>query len=99
VPQALVLNACHERRFTAAQEAEVLGLISDGASGRLPGGIPLPDALVAARRHLRRAKLTRFYTGWLKKRLPLPTVRLPYLFDDEIGIDAVRALAARLEAA
>jgi len=98
-PQALVLNACHERRFTAAQEAEVLRLIADGADGRLPGGIRLPDALVAARRHLRRAKLTRFYAGWLKKRLPLPTVRLPYLFDEEIGLDAVRALAARLEAA
>lgn len=99
VPQALVLNACHERRFTAAQESEILALIADGADGRLPGGLRLPDALLSARRHLRRAKLTRFYAGWLKKRLPLPTVRLPYLFDEEIGIDAVRALAARLEAA
>ena len=62
-PQALVLNACHERRFTTAQEAEVLRLIAEGADGRLPGGVPLPDALRAARRHLRRAKLTRFYEG------------------------------------
>jgi anion-transporting ArsA/GET3 family ATPase len=46
VPQALVLNACHERRFTAAQESEVLALIADGADGRLPGGLRLPDALL-----------------------------------------------------
>lgn len=98
-PRALVLNACHERRFTQAQEAEVMRLLAAGADGRLAGGVGLPDALLSARRHLRRAKLTRFYAGWLKKRLPLPTVRLPYLFDEDIGIEAVRTLAARLEAA
>lgn len=97
--RALVLNACHERRFTRAQEAEVLGLIADGAQGRLPGGVPLAGALEAARRHLRRAKLTRFYESWLRKRLPLPTVSLPYLFDEEIGPESVDELAARLAAA
>ena len=97
--RALVLNACHERRFTQGQEREVLRLIADGADGRLPGGIPLGGALEAARRHLRRAKLTRFYRDWLRKRLPLPTVMLPYLFDEEIGPASVDALAARLAAA
>lgn len=97
--RALVLNACHERRFTTQQEAEVLRLIADGASGRLAGGVPLEGALEAARRHLRRAKLTRFYRNWLRKRLPLPTVELPYLFDEEIGPDAVDTLAGRLAAA
>jgi anion-transporting ArsA/GET3 family ATPase len=97
--RALVLNACHERRFTTQQEAEVLRLIADGASGRLPGGVPLEGALEAARRHLRRAKLTRFYRNWLRKRLPLPTVELPYLFDEEIGPDSVETLAGRLAAA
>lgn len=96
---ALVLNACHERRFTPSQEAEVLGLIAEGAGGRLPGGVPLAGALEAARRHLRRAKLTRFYRNWLRKRLPLPTVTLPYLFDEEIGPASVATMAARLAAA
>ena len=97
--RALVLNACHERRFTHAQEAEVLRLIADGATGRLAGGVPLEGALEAARRHLRRAKLTRFYKTWLRKRLPLPTVSLPYLFEEEIGPRSVDDLAARLAAA
>ena len=97
--QALVLNACHERRFAPAQEAEVLRLIADGADGRLPGGVPLGGALEAARRHLRRAKLTRYYENWLRKRLPLPTVTLPYLFDEDIGPAAVDLLADRLAAA
>jgi anion-transporting ArsA/GET3 family ATPase len=97
--RALVLNACHERRFTTQQEAEVLRLIADGASGRLPGGVPLEGALEAARRHLRRGKLTRFYRNWLRERLPLPTVELPYLFDEEIGPDSVETLAGRLAAA
>jgi anion-transporting ArsA/GET3 family ATPase len=97
--RALVLNACHERRFTSPQEAEVLSLLAEGASGRLPGSVPLAGALEAARRHLRRAKLTRFYTSWLRKRLPLPTVSLPYLFDEEIGPASVDLLAERLAAA
>ena len=97
--RALVLNACHERRFARAEEAEVLRLIAQGASGRLPGGVPLQGALQAARRQLRRAKLTRYYQGWLRKRLPLPTIALPYVFDEDIGSAAVDVLAARLAAA
>ena len=97
--RALVLNACHERRFARAEEAEVLRLIAEGASGRLPGGVPLRGALQAARRQLRRAKLTRYYQGWLRKRLPLPMVALPYVFDEDIGSAAVDVLAARLAVA
>ncbi len=97
--RALVLNACHERRFAPAEEAQVLRLIADDADGRLPGGVPLRGALQAARRQLRRAKLTRYYQNWLRKRLPLPSISLPYVFDEDIGPAAVDALAARLAAA
>ena len=97
--QAVVLNACHERRFTEAEEAEVLRLAAGGASGRLERGIPLAGALRAARRQLRRAKLTRFYQTRLKRSLPLPLVALPYLFREEIGPEDVRELAERLAAA
>src|SRR5262245_2620814 len=48
--RAVVLNACHERRFTKAQEAEVLRLTADEATGSLPGGVDLGAALAAARR-------------------------------------------------
>ena len=97
--QAVVLNACHERRFSEAEEAEVLRLAAGGASGRLERGIPLAGALRAARRQLRRAKLTRFYQTRLKRSLPLPLVALPYLFREEIGPEDVRELAERLAAA
>ena len=97
--QAVVLNACHERRFSEAEEAEVLRLAAEGASGRLERGVPLAGALRAARRHLRRAKLTRFYQARLKRRLPLPLVSLPYLFREALGPDDLRELAGRLAAA
>jgi len=97
--QAVVLNACHERRFSEAEEAEVLRLAAEGASGRLERGVPLAGALRAARRHLRRAKLTRFYQARLKRRLPLPLASLPYLFREALGPDDLRELAGRLAAA
>jgi anion-transporting ArsA/GET3 family ATPase len=97
--QAVFLNACHEPRFSSAQEAEVLALASRGAQGRLSEDVPLSGALMAARRHIRRRKLTRFYETRLRRALPLPLVSLPYLFDPSPGLDALRALAARLEAA
>lgn len=96
---AVVLNACHERRFSEAEEAEVLRLAAAGTGGRLERGIPLAGALRAARRQLRRAKLTRFYQTRLKRRLPLPLVSLPYLFREELGPEDVRELAERLAAA
>jgi MinD-like ATPase involved in chromosome partitioning or flagellar assembly len=95
---AVVLNASHQRRFNAAEEAQILRLLAEGATGQI-GRVPLGGALRAARRHLRRAKLTRFYETRLKRSLPLPLVSLPYLFREELGPADVRELAARLGAA
>jgi anion-transporting ArsA/GET3 family ATPase len=96
-PRVVVLNAAHERRFTEAQEGEVLRLAAAGADGRLARGVPLAPAVDAARRHLRRLKLTRFYQTRLKRSIPRPLVTLPYLFDDPIGPESLRVLADRLE--
>jgi anion-transporting ArsA/GET3 family ATPase len=95
----LLLNACHERQLGEAEEAEVLRLSAAGAGGVLGPGVRLEAALAAARRHIRRRKLTRFYESRLKKVLPLPLVRLPYLFREEIGPAEVALLAERLAAA
>jgi anion-transporting ArsA/GET3 family ATPase len=98
-PLAVFLNASHERRLTGAQEAEVLRLSAAGAEGRLPGGIRLSGALGAARRQVRRRKLTDFYLRRLRRSLGLPVVSLPYLFDEAIGVEALGLLSARIEAA
>jgi len=95
---AVFLNACHERRLTEDQEAEVLRLAAAGADGPLARGIRLGPALAAGRRQIRRRKLTRFYQARLRKALPFPLVSLPYLFEEEMGAGAIRALAERLEA-
>ena len=93
---AAAIAAVNAERTESASER----LIERDKFSRLaPGGVPLAGALEAARRHLRRAKLTRFYRNWLRKRLPLPTVTLPYLFDEEIGPASVATMAARLAAA
>jgi anion-transporting ArsA/GET3 family ATPase len=97
--RAVVLNACHERRFTKAQEAEVLRLTAEQATGTLPGGVPLGAALGAARRLLRRERMTRFYQGRLRRELALPLLSLPFLFQEQIGPTQVEQLADRLEAA
>ena len=96
---ALFLNCCHERRLDEAQESEVLRLSALGAGGALGPGVRLEAALAAARRHIRRRKLTRFYETRLRKSLDLPLVRLPYLFREEIGPAEVALLAERLAAA
>jgi anion-transporting ArsA/GET3 family ATPase len=94
---ALVMNACHERRFSEAEAADVLRLSAEHASGPLAPGIELSGALGAARRHLRRRKMTRFYQARLRKQLPdLPLVSLPYLHD-EIDEQALLLFAERLE--
>jgi anion-transporting ArsA/GET3 family ATPase len=98
-PRAVFLNACHERRFTEAQEASILWLAAQGAGGALAPGVSLPAALAAARRHIRRHKLTRFYLARLRRALDTPLVALPYLFQDDVGLDGIRVLAERLEAA
>lgn len=98
-PRVVFLNACHERRFTEAQEATVLRLASQGVTGALAPGVSLGAALAAARRHLRRHKLTRFYLARLRRALATPLVALPYLFRDDLVLDDIRTLAERLEAA
>jgi len=97
-PSALILNACHEPRFSRAEEAWILERLAEGADGPLARGIRLPAALAAARRHLRRAKLARFYHGRLRRALRVPILTLPFLFEEELGPDALRVLAERLEA-
>ena len=96
---AVVLNACHERRFTDEDEAEVLRLTTEGAGGDLEEGVPLPAALRAARRQIRRRKLTRFYQARLRRSVNAPLVSLPFLFREALGPDDVRLLAGLLEAA
>jgi anion-transporting ArsA/GET3 family ATPase len=98
-PAALVLNACHERRFREAEEAEVLRLAASAPAGRLEGGVSLSAAVVAARRHIRRRKLTRFYEARLKRALPVPLVSLPFLFREALDLEDLRFLASRFEAA
>ncbi len=98
-PAAVVLNACHERRFTDEDEAEVLRLTTEGAEGDVEPEVPLPAALRAARRQIRRRKLTRFYRDRLRRTLDAPLVSLPFLFREALGPDDVRLLAAKLEAA
>jgi anion-transporting ArsA/GET3 family ATPase len=97
-PRLLVLNGIHERRLTAAQEAEVLRLSARGASGRLAAGVPLEAALEAARRQIRRRKLSRFYETRLRRSLSLPIVTLPHVYDEPIGSEALHRLSQRLEA-
>jgi hypothetical protein len=92
-PSAIVLNACHERRFTADEEAAVLRLTRAGASGRLRGGVPLEDALLAASRHLRRARLTRFYERRLRRAGEANLVRMPFLYDAPLESEGISRLA------
>lgn len=95
-PLGVVLNACHERRLTPAQEAEVLRRLADGDDGPLGENAGLRAGLVAARRHIRRRRLTQFYLNKLKRSLPLPVVTLPYLFEETLGPQALRRLGERL---
>jgi hypothetical protein len=96
---ALILNGCHERRFTAAQEAEILRRVGEDEDGKLAPGVTLKAALAAGRRHIRRRKLTQFYQRRLKQASDTPMVSLPLLFTDRIDEAALEVLAARLEAA
>ena len=97
--RTVILNACHERRFSAAEEAEILSLGMEGADGRLAPGIGLAGALAAARRHIRRRKLTDFYKKKLRRALSVPLITLPFLPDEALSAEAVRLLAERIEAA
>jgi anion-transporting ArsA/GET3 family ATPase len=98
-PQAVVLNGCHERRFSDAEEAELLRLARAGGGGELEPGVPLQAALRAARRQVRRRKLTRFYRERLARALDAPLVSLPFLFRESLGMRELHVLAEALEAA
>jgi anion-transporting ArsA/GET3 family ATPase len=98
-PSAFVRNACHERRFSDEEEAEVLRLTAAGAAGRLSASVSLEAGLRAARRQIRRRKLTSFYERRLARTLEAPLVRLPFLVRERLGIEDLRLLAKRLEAA
>jgi anion-transporting ArsA/GET3 family ATPase len=98
-PEALFLNACHERRFREEEEAEVLRLSAEGPGGLLAEGVSVAAALHAARRQIRRRKMTRFYQDRLRRTLPAPVVTLPHLFASPLDLAALRILAQRLEAA
>jgi anion-transporting ArsA/GET3 family ATPase len=98
-PSAIVLNGCHERRFSDQDEAEVLRLAASGAEGEIEPGVPLPAALRAARRQIRRRKLTRFYRDRLRRTLEAPLVSLPFLFREALGVAELRQLAGALETA
>jgi anion-transporting ArsA/GET3 family ATPase len=98
-PRALVLNGCHERRFTEEEEASVLRLAAAAPSGEVEHGLPLEAALRAARRQIRRRKLTRFYRDRCKRTLAAPLVSLPFLFEESLGLPELRSLAEQLEAA
>lgn len=97
--RAMVLNACHERRFTAAQEMEVLALAAEEVPGRLAPGVPAAAALAMARHHIRRRKLTEFYLRRLRKATEAPVAALPFLFDERLTRRSLEILAERLEAA
>jgi len=77
----------------------VLRLTAEGAGGEAAPGAPLPAALRAARRQVRRRKLTRFYRDRLRRTLDTPLVSLPFLFREGLGLDDVRLLAETLAAA
>lgn len=98
-PAAVVLNACHERRFSDDDEAEVLRLAALGEDGEAQPGVPLRAALRAARRQIRRRKLTRFYRTRLRRALDTPLVSLPFLFRESLSLEDLRRLAGALEAA
>ena len=96
-PAAVILNAAHERRFSQAEEARILRLAASRADGRLARDVGLADALDAARRHIRRRKLTGFYERRLRRLVPLPLLSLPHLPDEPLGLASLETLADRLE--
>lgn len=98
-PAAVVLNGCYERRFRDDEEAEILRLTAAGRDGLLEPGIALSAALRAARRQIRRHRLTRFYQRRLRRRLDTPLISLPHLVRDRLGEEDLLLLGERLGAA
>jgi anion-transporting ArsA/GET3 family ATPase len=93
-PRGIILNAWHERRFSAAEEGAILRLSASGTKGRLEGA-SLEGALLAARRQIRRRRVGRIHEDRLR-RLGLPLQKLPFLYEP-IDRKALDLLAERLE--
>ncbi|QXC63620.1 hypothetical protein KSP35_17085 [Aquihabitans sp. G128] len=88
----VVVNGCYP---------ELVGLEADPAAAAESAGTSLrageADALTAAATFRReRMALQREQLGRLADALPLPQLRLPYLFDAELGPDQLDLLAAAL---
>ncbi len=98
-PSAVVLNACRERRFSNADEAEVLRLARAEENEKVGSAVSLRAELRAARRQIRRRKLTHFYETRLRRTLDVPLVLLPFLFREKLSLPDLRQLATPFEAA
>ena len=93
LPQRLVVNALYPRDLVRDP------LISQGLDQLLRGGGD-PDLapLISSALTLRsRRQINEAYLKRLAANIPLPTTRLPYLFEPELNREALEQLAARLE--
>lgn len=94
--EAMVMNACHERRLTKRQEAELARLEADRPSGRLEPGVPVRAAVAAARRHLARVARSHGYASRLRRESRVPVIALPFVHRAPLDEPALRELATRL---
>jgi anion-transporting ArsA/GET3 family ATPase len=94
--EAMVMNACHERRLTKRQETEVRGLETGRLSGRLERGVPTAAALAAARHHLGRAARSNSYRARLRRQAQLPVVTLPFIHKAPLDENGLGVLSARI---
>jgi anion-transporting ArsA/GET3 family ATPase len=83
------MNALYPERFSPP-EAELLEQTSEHA------GTAVTAALRAAISEHRRARSQRAQLARLRRRVEAPVKTLPFIFEPELGVDAVQELAARL---
>jgi anion-transporting ArsA/GET3 family ATPase len=83
------MNALYPERFSGP-EAELLEQTSEHA------GTAVTAALRAAISEHRRARSQRAQLARLRRRVEAPVKTLPFIFEPELGVDAVQELAARL---
>jgi anion-transporting ArsA/GET3 family ATPase len=83
------MNALYPERFSGP-EAELLEQTSEQA------GTAVTAALRAAISEHRRARSQRAQLARLRRRVEAPVKTLPFIFEPELGVDAVQELAARL---
>jgi anion-transporting ArsA/GET3 family ATPase len=88
--EAIVVNAVRPKRFTKAELERIDPLLTgDGALGRA--------AVMAADFSARRSAGEQAQLRRLRKAAEAPVVTLPYLFERDLGLDALERLAAELE--